>query len=620
MTTNNGLIGKAAELVEMVNQKELDSSRLHERMDKDYDLWKGTRYTPKELTGFHTYTSNDPRTLARKGISLLSGASMTVRVLQGNDDRGSREQDNKKEQFIRGNFRANDARLTISGNIPLRSFMSSSIVLRGFTTGRCLLNKRGQRTWADATPWDPRETLWEFAHDGLLWICHKTASSSAAIKSEYGVTIEGDDSEAVTKYDFYDRERNYVIIPAARETPVKNEVHGLVDSYGDPWVPGWVVASSSQPMIINHQDGANTLEASALTDAWTDYGESIFADNRGIYEDDNFAMSIRKELAFRSLKPVFGIRSADGVKLVEGDPFRSGAEIPLAAGEELIVYDFQKSAQDMGPFQAVVDSQKQRGGFSTITFGETPFAISGFAMQTLKAGDTADKIEPFLHAEQTALKIIANAWTDHFQTYAFPGQTLSGQGANRKWFSAQITPEDLQGLDEPIIELTPVLREEDAAKAQLAALYRQPGPDGLPLRSLHAVLENVLQVEDSDMEVDMMFQEIGRVAHPLAQLHTLVEALSKRNDPRAQYYFAQWQQMLMASMQQGFAPFGMNAPGGPAPGGGGGNGLSPSTAPNAVQGQPPPQGVPQQGPLVEAGRPRPGAQNGNSPNGVPGVI
>ena len=28
-------------------------------------------------------------------------------------------------------------------------------------------------------------------------------------------------------------------------------------------------------------------------------------------------------------------------------------------------------------------------------------------------------------------------------------------------------------------------------EAQLAQLYRQPGPDGLPLRSLHSVLENI---------------------------------------------------------------------------------------------------------------------------------
>ena len=611
--TNN--VGRAAEIIAMVDQKELDSSRLHERMDEDYGLWRLDSFSHDQLTGYQKYTSNDPRTLGRKGVSLLSGASMTVRVLQGNDDRGDREQDNRKEQFIRGNFRANDERLVMAGGIPLRSFISWCVMVRGYTTGRCLLNKRDNRAWADATPWDPREVTWEFGHDGLMWICHKTVICPAAIRSEYRKDFEGNDSDGIVKYDYYDRERNIVIIPAIQEAPVKNERHGMVDGFGEPRVPGWVVASSAQPMITTRPEGSHTTDVSALTDAWTDYGESIYADNRQLYADDNFVMSIRKELAYRSLKPVFGIRSRDGVKLVEGDPFQAGAEIPLAEGEELIVYPFQTSAPDINPMQSVISAEKQRGGFSSITFGDTPFAISGFAMQTLKAGDTADKVEPFLHSEQTALKMIANAWCDHFQTRAFPPIQISGQGSNRRWFSANITPEDLMDLDEPIIQLTPILREDDAAKAQLAQLYRQPGPDGLPLRSLHSVLENVLQVEDSDMEVDMMFQEIGRTAHPLAQLHTLVEALSKRNAPRAQYYFAQWQQLLMASMQQGFSPFAMQQGGGSSPQG---NGLSPETMPNAAQGAPPPGVVPQGGPNVPPGTPRPGAQNGAGP-GIPGM-
>ena len=174
---------------------------------------------------------------------------MTVRVLQGNDDRGDREQDNRKEQFIRGNFRSNDERLVMAGGIPLRSFISWCVMVRGYTTGRCLLNKRDNRAWADATPWDPREVTWEFGHDGLMWICHKTVVSPAAVRSEYRKEFDGDASDGILKYDYYDRERNIVIIPAIQEAPVKNERHGMVDGFGEPRVPGWVVASSSQPML-----------------------------------------------------------------------------------------------------------------------------------------------------------------------------------------------------------------------------------------------------------------------------------------------------------------------------------------------------------------------------------
>ena len=58
--TNN--VGRAAEIIAMVDQKELDSSRLHERMDEDYGLWRLDSFSHDQLTGYQKYTSNDPRT------------------------------------------------------------------------------------------------------------------------------------------------------------------------------------------------------------------------------------------------------------------------------------------------------------------------------------------------------------------------------------------------------------------------------------------------------------------------------------------------------------------------------------------------------------------------------
>jgi len=620
------------DIMDKVDEKERNTKSMRERMDRDFALWNNELFTGAG-EGYQAYTTNSPKTLGRKGVSLLSGAAVTYQVFQGNDDRSTREADNAKERFILGNLKANDERLTRIGQPPLRSQISWHLPIRGWTCGRALLNKRGRRSWTDATPWDPREVMWEFGHDGLLWVCHKYVSSVAEIRAEYGGGIfkkislaDGNDNpdaqELMVRYDYYDTEKNIVLIPEAQDEAVKDEEHGMITRGDVPTVPAWVVPSSLQPFIVHRRHGTDSLHTllqetttqEGINDALATYGDSIYADNRNLYDDFNFMMSIRKELAARSRKPVFGIRSRDGIKLVEGDPFVAGSEIPLADGEELIVYDFIKSAPDIDNFQAILNADMDRGGFSPITFGDSPLAISGFAMQTLKAGDAADKINPFIQAEQVALKQITNMWADHYLTGAFPSMELSGVGNNRKWFSARITPEDIEDLPEVEVTLVPILPEKDAAQAQLAQLYRQPGPNGMPIVSDYYIRENTMMMQDSDMEQDAIFQEMGAMAHPLAQLETLTEALAKRGDPRAKYYFAQWQAMIGQNMAMGLPPFIM--PGSIQPPAPGGPGLSPDTLPRQGQGLGPPQVVPQAGPNVPPGTPRPGAQNGRERNGV----
>jgi len=158
----------ADDIIEKVDQKETDTQKLRTRWAIDYEKrWLLDTYSPEGLRGYETHTSNDPRTMAQKGISLLSGSAMTVQTPQENDARSARDDDNAKERFILGNFRANDARLALIGQPSLRQHMSFSMPIFGHTMGRALLMKRDGRAWADATPWDPKEVMWEFGHDGF---------------------------------------------------------------------------------------------------------------------------------------------------------------------------------------------------------------------------------------------------------------------------------------------------------------------------------------------------------------------------------------------------------------------------------------------------------------------
>ena len=605
----------ADEIIAKVDRKEEDTQKLRQRMDEDYrKRWLLEEYEGNEL-GYSSYTSNESQTDARKIVSMLSGSAMTTQVPQGNDDRDTRDEDNDKERFVIGNFRANDERLGLVGLPTLRQSMSFTLPIFGYTCGRASLIKEDGISWADATPWDPKEVMWEFGHKGLLWICHKYYRLRVQVEDEWRVKSEltfgeGGPYDAVAVYDYYDVDRNYVLSPALRERPLKNRLHGLRDR-----VPGWVVASSLQPPVIKGFTDGSEISSLELQDSLADYGESIFAANRALYNEHNYSMSIYKELTKRSLKPVFGIKSADGVKVVEEDPFIAGTEIPLAEGEDLVVYDFIKAQQDMIPYMTVISRETQKGGLPSIMHGEAPGNISGYAMNTLRAG-VSDKVLPLAQAESIALRQIANIWCDQFDKGGFGSMDLSGQGRNRKWFSGLISPEQIRDKPAVDIKLAPQLPEDNAGKVNIAQMLRQPSPvNGMPLKSDYRIREEDLQMEDSDLEYDAILQEMaGR--DPLVMAHRMTDSLAKRGDEAAQYWHAKWM-MLVIQMKQAGIPLGELQPPDTENDTGysvNSGGFDPSFMPRQVQGLPSPTPTPQQGPLVAPGTPRPGAQNRNGNN------
>jgi len=632
------------EIIKVVNQKEMDTRRLRERQDFDYSMWRLDNYSGPNngsLDGYLTYTTNEPRTFARKMVSITSGAQMTIKVpAEANQSDGRSERDNNtsKERFILGNFKSNDERLTLADRPPLRDTISWHLAIRGRTFGRAMLVKRDGKVWADATPWDPRNVMWETNEDGLLWACHKYYRLRSEVEETYNVKKFADDSKGndlIIVYDYYDRTHNTLVIPSIKETPIFRRRHNMGR------VPCWNMASTLQPMVMSivsegkfgeQASGAafgpdlGSLSAEHFGSSMSDYGESIFAENRGQYETHNFMMSILKNMAARSLKPVFGIRSRDGVKMVEGDPYQDGAEIPLAEGEELITYDFLRSAPDLLTYETVVSGAMQRGGLPVIMFGETPAAISGFAMQNLKGG-ASDKVVPLVQAQEIALKQIGNNWSDHFNTGAFgQGLELNGQDHNRNWFSGEITVEEIRDLPQAEIVLVPELPEDQAGKVQMAAALSAPMADGLPTLSRRDILEDVLERQDPDADIDKVMEQMA-IEFPLVKAHRMADSLFKMGDVEGgQYWQAMWQKLVQEFFQAGGQIENPIAPGegnnGDGSDGGsnpfsGQNGFSPQVLPNQSAGIPNPvPGVDtpfQTGPNVEPGRERPGAQTDFGP-------
>ena len=260
------------------------------RMEEDYGLYRMNDYDAGE--GYQSYTSNAPRILADKIMSYLSQASMAVRVnLAANHE--ARESGVMKEKFIIGSLNLADERMERLGQPGIRQQLAFFLTLRGWYSGRAVLNKRTDgATYVDITPFDPLHIAYELDDEGIVWLAHKTRRSQESIKSTYSVdvepSIEINDDRGVDVWDYYSREEHVIVSDSREPQIIKPSVkHKIVDMDGNPCAPVFLGAVGPAPWIQDETSGDDTAK---------DYGESIFAQNRKLFEDFNFSMSAYKTL------------------------------------------------------------------------------------------------------------------------------------------------------------------------------------------------------------------------------------------------------------------------------------------------------------------------------------
>ena len=125
-----------SEITKKVNDKELDESELHKRMDADFDLWnlKKTVYDNHKTS--INITSNDPRTFSDDVQSKLSRAERQIRIIMAET-----EGDDKRED-IDGESRRYDYCQTGQED-PLHFFLQHEPPLIAFSSGG-MLNIRKQ--------------------------------------------------------------------------------------------------------------------------------------------------------------------------------------------------------------------------------------------------------------------------------------------------------------------------------------------------------------------------------------------------------------------------------------------------------------------------------------------
>ena len=599
---------KATEIIDMVESHYTSTYPLRDRMEQDHKLYRLEPYDAGD--GYRSYTSNEPQVMADKIISWLTSAEMVVRIPFSGNERDQRDADNQKERFLTGIVRAADENLSMRLLPPLRDQLAWYTTLRGWYAGRVLLikNDKGE-TNIDITPWDPLNTFWCEGDDGLDWACYRIRKSPSEIAKQYKVKsgdLGEDTEESIFVYDFYDREDNYVVM---QDRLLKKRT-----KHGYDGVPCFVGMVGSAPLVQSDEVG---------TDAIADFGESVFKHNRENFENNNFMMSTMLELTARSRKQGLKVKSRDGTKSLEEDPYQEGSEISLAQGEEVEPLGMLEMAKESGAFMGLVSSEVQRGGLPYSIYGELQFQLSGYAINTLRQG-IETVLSPRIQALERAYKQIFNIISEQYGSGKFKSVEVSGRDRERMYFSAEISPDLVKKGGDPEVSIMSQLPQDDMSKMSMAQIARE---GEVPLLPDIFIRDMILGLQDADQLDDVIKEQIAEKALPEASLWSLLASLENRGrGDLAQFYYGELMRLMMEKasqtrrtmtgepepqpqMQPGMAPPmmapPMMGPMGPPPVGP--PGLPPEVMPNAAMGVPPvtPVGPPPM--MVAPGTPRPGA-------------
>ena len=613
---------KPEDIVALVDAHYDATEPLRQRMQDDHALYRLEPYDAGE--GYQSYTSNDPQTYAEKVIGWISGAEMTVRIPHDGADAELREKNDLKERFLIGILAAADERLCRLMLPTLRDQLAWYTTIRGWYAGRALLAKREDgTTYVDITPWDPLHTYWGMGPDGLEWVCYRVPKTKDQIFSQYNVRVDWDTPhkvDGIDVYDFYDKEMNTILINNGSSTTPLTRVIKKQTRHGADQVPAFLGPVGSNPYIV-------ALSQSNMDDTIADVGESVFRGTRDLYPKHNLMMSTMLELTARSRRQGLIVRSRDGTKTLDEDPYLEGSEIALAQNENVEPLGLLEMARETGAFMSLVSGEMQRGSLPHSVYGELPFQLSGFAINTLRQG-VETIINKYLRSTEKAYQMIFNLIGDQYAEGSFKSMEVSGMDRNRVYFTEDINPDILKNTSSPVVNLVGQLPQDDMTRFSMAQIARE-GPT--PLLSDRAIRDRILAIQDADQMDDSIKEQLAERMLPEAALWSLLLAAERQGrDDLVQFYTSELMSVLMKKRQEAEAlaagptpPTAAPMPGAPVPPGdplgplpsqgptpGGPPTMNPAVMPNAMMGVPPPMPTPPQGPAVPPGTPRPGAQGG----------
>ena len=549
-----------AQLRRRIQLREQALQSIYARFDGDFNLRIGKLFSGidndlYDSEDFLHYTSNEPQNFGKKITNWYNNASLIIRIDTEGRSESLTRVDSAKERLGYGFLNAIDKRLKRKGQNPLRNQSGWQIAIRGPVFARTMLRVDQQgETIVDVTPWDPRNVIWDYGPDGLAWCAYKIAKTRDQIQREYGIQLDNatdefnaQDQTGIVIYDFYDDVINAVFTEDMQMLKPPSP-HMM------PRIPVAYAFGGTMPLLSNattsgSSSGTGSASSASTPDAIKYFSESIYENNREVYKWENYLMSIGLHLAAEARDPKKLISSNDGTRTLDADASLPGAEIPISVRnmESIVNIPSVEMTNTASQMLGLIQSQVQQGSLSPVHFGNTPFSLSGYALNSL--GSTAEeKIQPVIEQGEDFYLMMLEILMEQYATGAFPVLTVSGRSRNGGGFNETIPPQVAQIGGEMTIEMNPNLPEDDIQKIQQAQLLRQPGVDGMPLVDDQWIRDNTMKIRDVDNMEDRLRGQLAERGSPLATVYTNWQAAVNNEDNELAFIYQQQGQFIMFQM------------------------------------------------------------------------
>ena len=545
-STNSGEVSKT------INRYFRNEEPLFNRMHKDYEkYWTLEDWEPDlddQVMPEDAYTTNQPRVLAQKIIAFIAETEMVVRVPNDDAPKDQEERNKLTENLSIGMLANVDRRMRRNGDPRIQRQMAWHSVVRGrYVIARAFLRKRSNgETFEDILPIDPAQFVFQPGEEEPVWAAHRRQMSRGEIRDTYqGFKIgEGDDDDEVEEvFDYYVRQDNPQAEPNSDDVFQRHPyIYKMGTLINEEWArspfdlftlsfPVIITPVGSDPHLAPREQEVTSKHNTMIAD----FGESIFAENRHVWDKINRSASYIVDMVSKASDPPVQVSSTDGTKELEEGWNEKGAQVntAVADGQDvklMVTPDMNRSA---GVLLEFLQRDAIAGGIPPQGFGILDKPLSAVALRQL-GNNLEHRVLPRMEAVQLCIEGCLEVLVAQYETGAFEPITVSGKRFDRHRFSNKIIePNEVSGHDALTVSLELVLPEDETIRWNVANMAMAPTVTGEPLTSLEYVREHILNIQDPKLLSDQNREILTRQTSPVLGLLDQYRSVVLDGDPMA---------------------------------------------------------------------------------------
>ena len=545
-----------------------DNRAVMDRMEEDYDLYTLRQWNPDiedSVSPEDAFTTNAPRVMAEKIISFINGTNIVIRV--PNDD-ATKEQEfvnDALEQLAIGMVANSDRRLRRRHEPSIKEQLAWFTVDRGrYAAARAILRKRENgETYEDILPLDPLHLVVGMGAEEPEWAAYRTYMTHREIRSKYpefeftGDLMGADETQSEAAYEYYMKVENPLYNPQS-QNPFERHPY----TYFSGMLIDQVWARPLHPVFtLNFPIIAIPVTAHPMVSSTTGdndmcqhVGESVFAENRQLYEKQNRLISYGIDMAAKASNPRQKIFSIDGEAALEDGSTEKGAEVPLSTANQEDIQPFLEpdATNAFGATMNILNTEAVAGGLPPQSFGLLDKPLSSVALRQL-GNNLEHRVQPRMEAVRRCIEGCLEVMMGQYETGAFDPITVSGRRFdNHRFSNKRITPIDIHGHDAIEVEMTLALPEDETVRWSIAQMAMTPTASGEPLASLEWTREHILKMQSHKTLADQNKTMLAYQNTPIAALLDSLRAAQEDGDnPLAAALFDQMRIAVLQHQLQG---------------------------------------------------------------------